>query len=168
MRRLMLFRHGKSDWDAGYDTDHGRPLAKRGRRAANTMGVVLRNMGEVPDILVSSTAERAESTAELARVSGGWACPLSLAPDLYGAGPEDTLHIAARHGGDAERLMLVGHEPAWSNLVEMVGGGRVTVKTGTVVALDLHIDSWDRAPGSIGEVAYSIHPRLFTDGAWEL
>jgi len=168
MRRLMLFRHGKSDWDASYDTDHGRPLAKRGRRAASTMGAALRKMAEVPDVLVSSTAERAEATAELARVAGGWSCPLSLAPDLYGAGPEGALHIAARHGGDAERLMLVGHEPAWSSLAMRLTGGRIAVKTGTVLAIDLHIDTWDDAPNAEGVLAFAIHPRMFTDGSWKL
>jgi phosphohistidine phosphatase len=164
----MLFRHGKSDWDASYDTDHGRPLSKRGRRAAAVMGTALRRMGEVPEILVSSTAERAESTAELARVSGGWSCPLTLAPDLYGAGPEGALHIAARHGGDAERLMLVGHEPAWSSLAGRLTGGRITVKTGTVLGIDLSIDTWDEAPDATGVLAFAIHPRMFTDGDWNL
>ena len=38
MKTLLFFRHGKSNWDADYDVDHNRPLAKRGRKAARAMG----------------------------------------------------------------------------------------------------------------------------------
>lgn len=163
MRRLMLFRHGKSDWDADYGQDRDRPLNRRGERAANTMGIVLRRLGEAPDRIVSSTAVRAESTAEMARLAGGWSGPLELADALYGASPAQVLSVAARHGGDAERLMLVGHEPTWSMLTTQLTGGRVAVRTGTVVAIDLDIDDWSQAPKATGTVAYALQPRMFED-----
>jgi phosphohistidine phosphatase len=159
----MLFRHGKSDWGADYGLDRDRPLNARGERAANTMGMVLRNLGEAPDRIVSSTAIRAESTAEMARISGGWSGPLELSEDLYEASPAGCLAVAARHGGDAERLMLVGHEPTWSSLIATLTGGRVAVRTGTIVAIDLEIDDWRRAPGASGSLAYALHPRMFEE-----
>lgn len=163
MRRLMLFRHGKSDWNAEYAQDRDRPLNARGEQAANTMGVVLREMGEIPDRIVSSTAVRAESTAEMARLSGGWAGPLELSDDLYGTSPAGALAVAAGHGKGAERLMLVGHEPTWSMLTTKLCGGRVAVRTGTVVAIDLDIDDWSRAPEASGTVAYALQPRMFKE-----
>ena len=165
MRRLMLFRHGKSDWDAEYAQDHDRPLNNRGERAANTMGVVLRQLGETPDRIVSSTAVRAESTAEMARLAGGWAGPLEVSDDLYGTSPAGALAVAAKHGKDAERLMLVGHEPTWSMLTTQLCGGRVAVPTGTVVAIDLDIDDWSQAPKSSGTVAYALQPKMFEEWA---
>ena len=165
MRRLMLFRHGKSDWDADYATDRDRPLNARGERAATTMGVVLRHMGEAPDRIVSSTAIRAETTAEMARIAGGWAGALELSEELYGASPATTLQVAARSGGDAERLMLVGHEPTWSMVATQLTGGTIAVRTGTVVGIDLGINDWAEAPGASGTLAYALHPRMFTDWA---
>ena len=38
MRSVIMFRHGKSDWDVDYGPDHDRPLAKRGIKAAKKMG----------------------------------------------------------------------------------------------------------------------------------
>ena len=38
MRSIIIFRHGKSDWDAIYDRDHNRPLSKRGVKASKKMG----------------------------------------------------------------------------------------------------------------------------------
>jgi phosphohistidine phosphatase len=167
MVRLMLFRHGKSDWTTDARGDRARPLNARGERAATTMGLVLRKMNEVPDRLISSPAVRAEATASLARMSGGWPAPLEIADDLYGTGAEGALGVAARCGRDAERLMLVGHEPTWSLLARRLTGGTVTVKTGTVLALDLDIASWSDAPHAHGSLVYALHPRLF-EQEWNL
>ena len=166
MRRLILFRHGKSDWDASYANDRQRPLNKRGERAAGTMGVVLRQMGEAPDRIVSSTAVRAESTAEIARLAGGWSAPLELSDDLYGASPDEVLAVTAIHGGSAERLMLIGHEPTWSIVTTQLTGGRVAVRTGSVVGIDLDIDDWSQIAPASGTVAYALHPRMFK--GWDL
>ena len=168
MPRLMLLRHGKSDWDTSNRGDRNRPLSRRGERASATMGIVLRNMGEVPDRVISSSALRAESTAALVRLSGGWDAPLEITDDLYGASPDEALEVAARCGGVAERLMLVGHEPTWSLLAERITGGKVAVRTATVVAFDLNAASWDLAPRSYGTLAYAIHPRMFDGADWHL
>jgi phosphohistidine phosphatase len=161
MRRLILFRHGKSDWDADFDADHERPLSERGKRAATTMGVLLRDLGEAPDRIVSSTAVRAESTAELARISGGWSGPLELDEALYGASPVGALAVAAERGDDAERLMLVGHEPTWSMLAARLTGGSIVVRTGSIIGIDLSVDGWGDAQQARGTLAYALHPRLF-------
>ena len=166
MLRLMLFRHGKSDWSAACDGDPDRPLNARGERAAATMGLVLRRMGEVPDRVVTSPATRAESTASLARLSGGWDAPLEVADELYGGGPATALGVAARCGGAAERLMLVGHEPTWSMIAERITGGRISVKTGTVLAFDLDGATWADAPHAAGTLTYALHPRMFDGDEW--
>lgn len=158
MHRLMLMRHGKSDWDASYDTDHDRPLAGRGERSARAMGELLRNMGEVPDLVVSSTAVRAECTAELARLAGGWGCPMEFEPALYGAGPDEVLDVVARRGGSVERLMLVGHEPTWSMVVTRLTGARAPMKTATVAGIDLAGDDWSAVAD--GTLTYLVHPRM--------
>ena len=97
----MLFRHGKSDWNTTTSGDRDRPLNTRGERAAATMGLVFRKMEEIPDLVVSSPAVRAETTAALARISGGWHSRLEIADELYGAGPDTAMAVAARCGGDA-------------------------------------------------------------------
>src|SRR2546421_870243 len=87
MAGLILFRHGKSDWDADYPGgDAARPLARRGRKAAKTMGRFLARAGQVPDAAITSPAVRAEETLRLAMDGGGWTCPARTAPSLYGGG----------------------------------------------------------------------------------
>ena len=72
MRSVIMFRHGKSDWDADYGPDHDRPLTKRGIKAAKKMGKYLAGLDQVPHIVVSSTAVRARTTVELAMAEGNW------------------------------------------------------------------------------------------------
>jgi phosphohistidine phosphatase len=168
MLRLMLFRHAKSDWNADTRGDRDRPLNGRGERAAATMGLVLREMGEIPDLVISSPAVRAEATVTLARISGGWDSHLEIADELYGAGPDSALAVAARCGGGVERLMLVGHEPTWSLLARQITGGRIVVKTATVLAFDLNAATWADVGQANGSLAFAVHPRMFDGGGWDL
>jgi len=64
--------------------------------------------------------------------------------------------------------MLVGHEPTWSYLAEHLTGGRIAVRTATVLAFDLDASSWADATQSRGTLAYALHPRMFDQGEWAL
>ena len=66
MKSVILFRHGKSDWNANYNDDYERPLAKRGIKASKIMGQMLSNRNEIPDQIISSTSLRTRTTVELA------------------------------------------------------------------------------------------------------
>ena len=159
---LMLMRHGKSDWESDAPDDFSRPLTDRGVRSAERMGEVLRDLELVPDIVISSTAKRARSTAELARITGGWPCRLVLEDTLYGASFMEVLEVAASHGGDAERVMLVGHEPTWSLTVHHLTGARVAMKTATCADIELNAMRWrDVDTATSGALVALLQPRHF-------
>lgn len=161
MLNLMLMRHAKSDWDAGALDDHARPLSKRGVRSAERMGQVIRDLDLVPDIVVSSTATRAQSTAEIARISGGWHSRLILADELYGASVNTTLECAERYGGDAARVMLVGHQPTWSMTVQQLTGGTANIRTATIADIEIHADQWEGLTSARGTLNSLLQPRAF-------
>ena len=161
MPNLMLMRHGKSDWDAGATDDHSRPLAPRGVVAAERMGEVIRELGLVPDLVVSSTAKRARATAELARISGGWNSRLVLEERLYGASVTETLSVLAHHGSTCERVLLVGHEPTWSMTVQHLTGARVAMRTATIADIALNITEWPQAANASGTLTSLLQPRHF-------
>ena len=161
MRQLMLMRHGKSDWDAGVPNDHARPLAPRGVLSAQRMGEVLRQMDLIPDLVISSTATRARSTAELARITGGWDTRLVLEDSLYGASVSETLSVAARLGAGHERVMLVGHQPTWSMTVHHLTGARVAMRTATIADIELPISEWTQVPNAHGTLVALLQPRHF-------
>lgn len=167
MLELILMRHGKSDWDASYGADHDRPLADRGIRSAELMGRLLSAIAQVPELVVSSTAKRAHDTAILASRAGTWRCQLATDHGLYGGSPASVLEAVKRHGGSAQRVMIVGHEPTWSTLITELVGARVEMKTASVAGVGLMIDEWDSIVEARGWLAFLLHPRMFFGTVWE-
>lgn len=168
MKRLLLLRHAKSDWDSGAATDHERPLASRGRKAAKAMGRFMAQSGIIPDYAVTSSAVRARTTLELAMTAGEWACPVNETSELYHAGVDDVLAVVSESADSDNTVLVVGHQPTWGGVVERLTGASTRMATGTLVGIDFGMDSWSwLRPGS-GELAFIIPPRLLTDGTIDL
>jgi len=159
MLELLVMRHAKSDWDAGAD-DHERPLAERGFKSARKVGKFLARAEMVPELVISSTAVRARTTAELAAEAGGWGCPIERTSAFYDTDPGSVIaEIAARDA--PPRLMVVGHDPTWSELVSLLaGGGAVRLPTAAVACLELPIDSWQAIAPSKGRLVWLVVPKL--------
>lgn len=173
MKTLILLRHGKSDWGSGPGTDHERPLAPRGIEAARRIGRFLADAGLVPDRVVSSTAVRARTTAELAIAAGGFTAPKIETRGLYATNIEGALEVVRAQpdedddGRAVDRLLLVGHEPTWSDLASyLVGGGRIGVVTATIAVIDLGITGWSAIRSDRGELRLLLPPRAL-DGSWK-
>jgi len=160
MKTLLVMRHAKSDWEAPFGDDHERPLAGRGVKAAQRMGRFLAEAGSTPQLVISSTAVRARTTAELAAEAGGWKCPIVTEADFFASDPERVLDVVRETGDGIERLLIAGHEPTWSTLVTwLIGGGRVRMPTAAVACLDLPHGEWiDLAPAAC-ELRWLLTPK---------
>jgi len=165
MKTILFFRHGKSDWDAPFDHDHERPLAKRGRKAAKATGRYLSQIGVIPDGIVSSTALRARDTVSIASEAGAWNAQIRESQALYGASPEQIIKVIQSEPDTTERLMLVGHEPTWSETAGMlIGQGNIRFPTGAVARIDFGVDSWSAVRFGEGEMVFLVPPKLLPDG----
>jgi phosphohistidine phosphatase len=131
--RLLLVRHAKSDRPDGVD-DHDRPLSRRGVADAEAIAAHLAGLDLVPSRIVSSTAERAASTAGI--IATASRREVVTDPHIYGGGVATLLSAAGR--GD---VMLVGHEPTLSMAVEALSGALVTMVTSAVVCIDTTSDA---------------------------
>jgi phosphohistidine phosphatase len=161
VKTVILLRHGKSDWGTDFDTDHERPLAKRGRNAAATMGVLLARIEQVPDRALTSSAVRARETVERAAEAGNWSCPVVPAPELYASSPATVLARVREEDDAASSLLLAGHEPTWSALAsDLMGGGLLRFPTAAMARIDLEIDSWSRVDVDRGVLVWFLIPRL--------
>jgi len=169
MKTLILLRHGKSDWEDDGLPDHDRPLAKRGLKSAKAMGRFLRRAQQFPDAAVTSSAVRARATLEKAFEEGGWSCPVRVSEALYEADPEHVLSEILVEPDTTERLLLVGHEPTWSELASrLIGGGALVIPTGCAARVDFDVPSWRDVAFGKGKLAWLLPPRLFTDGDFNL
>jgi phosphohistidine phosphatase len=161
MKTVFLLRHGKSDWEAGVEIDHDRPLAKRGRKAAVRMGRYLAALGEVPDRVISSSAVRAEETVRLAAEAGRWSSAIETTRSLYEASPEAVLKVVRGIQDASRSVLLVGHEPAWSALLAaLVGGAQVSFPTAALARVDLPADTWSGIDFGTGTLVWLVTPKL--------
>lgn len=161
MKTVIFFRHGKSDWDANFDADHERPINKRGRKASGRMGRFLADAGQLPDHIITSSAVRARATLELAVEKGGWGEISTLvARDLYEASPGDVLDVIQNQEDHSSRLLLVGHEPTWSQMVRsMIGGGRVKMPTAAMARIDFDVPAWRHVDFDQGTLKWLVPPK---------
>lgn len=161
MRSLILFRHGKSDWDATFANDHERPLASRGIDSARMMGRLLGEIGEVPDLAISSSAVRARDTLHIAARAGHWTSTLRIDSALYESTPTAVLHWIQGLDEPAYSLLLTGHEPTWSDLAgRLIGGAVIRVPTGAMLRIDFGCDDWSMVEDGSGELRWLLPPKL--------
>lgn len=162
MKQLLVMRHGKSDWSTG-SSDHARPLNPRGVAAAGVMGRSLTSMDLAPDHVISSTATRARSTAELTVHAGAWPVDVEATDTFYQSGLDAVVAHLARVPDDVDRLLVTGHMPTWGGLVWRITGGSVAMRTATVAVIDLHLGrSWSNGGDLTGDLLAVLQPRHLT------
>ena len=128
---IWLLRHGDAE-DGSGKPDAERELTEKGRRQSTAAGKALANLGVKLDACLTSPKVRARDTAALACEELG----VKVEEDERLAGGDfDPLELAAGRG----EVMLVGHEPDFSQAVALVTGSRVKMKKGGIAAIDDHI-----------------------------
>jgi phosphohistidine phosphatase len=128
---IWLLRHGDAEDGAG-KRDADRNLTEKGERQSRDAGKALKGLGVPLDVCLTSPKLRAKRTAELACEVLG--IPVEEDERLAG-GDFDPLELAAGRG----EVMLVGHEPDFSQAVALVTGSRVKMKKGGIAAIDDHL-----------------------------
>lgn len=127
-RELLILRHAKSDWDAGAHSDFERPLNRRGQRDAPRVGSWLNRKGLIPDLVISSPAERARQTAlEVCRGLDIGEGRIVWEPRLYAAGVPQLLEALVRCPAQATRVLVVGHNPGLEELLRYLVGDDLDV-----------------------------------------
>ena len=122
MKTILLLRHAKSDWSVDV-CDYDRPLKKRGKQSAEKIGNWLVGQHLFPDYILSSPAKRASQTIK--RVVEQAEMDLELIcyqEKIYLAELPDLLKTLANIPDQAERVLLVGHNPGMDELLEYLAG----------------------------------------------
>lgn len=143
MRTLLILRHAKSSWEDASLKDHDRPLNPRGVQAAPKMGRLMVAEDLVPEKIITSTATRAYATAELAAGVMPADPEIETTRELYLASPHTYLEVLADYAGDADPVMVVGHNPGITALVTLLTGVLEEMPTAALAAVELDIDGWD-------------------------
>ncbi|QPQ54309.1 histidine phosphatase family protein [Allosphingosinicella flava] len=166
MKILTLLRHAKSTWDDPVARDFDRPLNRRGRRAAQTVGRAMRAEKLIFDAVRASPALRVVET--LADIETGYGRALSPDYDqrLYLAAAETLLDIVRETDDGVERLMIVGHNPGLERLALMLAGpgalreeAAVKYPTATIAEIRFDVAHWADVAEGEGTIARFIRPR---------
>ena len=115
LRELMLMRHAKSDWQDDSLVDIERPLSSRGKKNALKMAKWLNSQQIQPDLILVSPAVRAQQT--LKRICNECSASSVTIENLYLAEIDDLLNILS-DSPQAERVMIIGHNPGLENLLK--------------------------------------------------
>lgn len=163
MKTLLILRHAKSSWDDSSLSDHDRPLNGRGRLAAHRMGRLLDDETLWPDLILSSTAERAATTTQRLVDAGGaaagFAGEICYLHELYGAGPHDIIEAVRELGGDTRSVMVVAHNPGLEDLVQQMTGEWHRLPTAALVHILVPIDHWHDLEADGGSLAGIWRPK---------
>lgn len=164
MPELLIMRHAKSEWGSGLSSDQERPLAPRGVKAAKMMGRFLSKIDTAPDLILSSPAVRARTTAELANKAGKWGAPMAIISSFYGGGWNDVVEGIMAEGASAQRILVAGHEPTWSDLVSILtGGSLVAMPTAALACLSIRGTGWSPLGPNCAELQWHVTPRMIKE-----
>jgi phosphohistidine phosphatase len=141
MKSLILVRHAKSSWDDPSMSDYDRPLNDRGRKDAPMMAKRLAAKGIRPDVLVSSPAKRAFTTAQ------AFAAEMDIpkkqvhtAEALYMAGPGDFLQVISTLDDTVGTAVLFSHNPGITDFANLLGVARID-NFPTCAVMGIHADT---------------------------
>tara|TARA_B100001250_G_scaffold391481_1_gene392375 strand:- start:909 stop:1397 length:489 start_codon:yes stop_codon:yes gene_type:complete len=142
MKSIIIFRHGKSDWDATYDRDHNRPLSKRGFKAAKKMGKYLEKINQIPEQVISSSATRTKKTAELAINHGSWNTTFSIESKIYGGSSKTLLGLIHFLDNKINSVCFVGHEPTCSSFISLCTFHSQKFTTASMAKINFKTNLW--------------------------
>jgi phosphohistidine phosphatase len=172
MRRLMLFRHARTENDSASGRDQDRRLDARGEADAVEMGSWIASHPPFADLVLVSPAVRAHQTWDLAWSAMAKSAPqpkVELVEEIYAADPSQLLQtIREASADDPQRLMLVGHNPGFHELaIAIAGGGDATLRkalidnmpTAGLAVFDFKVEDWNEVAFQQGELVLFVGPK---------
>jgi phosphohistidine phosphatase len=133
--KLCFLRHGEADWPNWDKPDDERPLTKRGRKEMKRVAKFLESLKFIPDSILTSPLPRASQTAEI--VGHRLGIELQVEPALaHGFNLERLRRLLAKR--DAESVMIVGHEPEFSEVIGKLTGAKIKISKAGVALVDIN------------------------------
>jgi phosphohistidine phosphatase len=176
MKTLLLLRHGKSAWDDASLPDFDRPLTDRGQKAAPVVAAWLRRKGLIPDLVLLSAARRAVETWERAAPAFDQMIPVRTEHELYMAEPDRILEVIRARAGDANTVLVIGHNPGMEELARALTGDgkkkalrrmREKFPTAAVAVVNFDVANWAQVAPGEGELRVFVRPKDLDEAAAE-
>lgn len=165
MKQLIIVRHAKSDWGDFNLKDVDRPLNPRGHRNAPEMVQRLVDKGFRPDLIVSSTALRAHTTAKY--FAAGWQIKpeqIKAAPTIYEASIPALLSAINGFDDQFQNIAVFGHNPGLTDLVNYLTDDYLAnMPTCSVAIIEFPFEEWKLASAATGRLVLFDFPKSGLD-----
>jgi len=142
MKKLYIIRHAKSSWSDEKLDDFERPLNKRGKENAPMMGERLKEKGIMPDIIISSPAKRAKTTAEIIAKEIGYKKKILFDENIYEASIDELRKILIAIDDKNSAAFLVGHNPSLNDLANYYVHHEENIPTCGIIEIGFECDTW--------------------------
>jgi len=158
-KQLLLVRHGKSDWGNTDLKDFDRPLNKRGKENAPEMAERLIKRRFYFDLMVSSPAKRAKSTAkffaEAFKID-----EIHYEESIYEANTNVLLKVVNSLDDNADTVIMFGHNPGFTDLANELSDADIyNIPTAGMVLLSFPFDSWKMVSKGTGDFVFFDYPK---------
>ncbi len=164
MKTLYIARHAKSSWEDMQVSDHDRKLLPIGKKRTQRVAGWLKIQKVRPDKIISSTAVRTFETARLmAKELGFPEEKIKKETSFYGANPEAVMKILYTLPDTVEKVMVVGHNPGFTNLVNLFlerGHQIDNLPTSGVAAVLFDTHQWIKINTAKHRVEFLITPKM--------
>ncbi len=169
MKTIFLIRHAKSSWDNPAMRDFERPLNERGLRDAPFMADVLKKTGAEPDLIVTSPAKRAATTAGFfGRAFGINEADFQVEQTIYAAEPRDISDIIAGLPESVETVLIFGHNPTFTDVANGFSKKWIeNVPTCGIVRIEGAVEKWAEFSSENASVTAVFFPKQFLPGAFD-
>ena len=129
------------------------------------MGKLIVDKGEKPELLISSPANRALSTARaFGEVMGLVENDIIVNRAIYGAGAQQLLELVQNQDDLHKSIMLFGHNPTFTSFVNMLTGSNImNVVTCGVVRINFEYSSWIDIDFGSGRLVYYDYPKKYAN-----
>lgn len=166
MARLLLLRHAKADLEPGGPGDFERTLTQRGETAATLIGRYMSLNRIMPDRILCSPSVRTRATLDLVLAELGAKSDVIMASAIYNAPTQALIGQIREHGGDAETLLVVGHNPGMEEALALLvrpGAKSLAVPaaypTGALAIIATDTADWSELEEKSGRLLAFVRPR---------
>ncbi|MGH8263225.1 MAG: SixA phosphatase family protein [Steroidobacterales bacterium] len=162
MKGLVIVRHGRADWDNRQYSDFERPLNRRGQQQAREMAQRLGPLVRSADLLLTSPAVRAYTTATIFAKELNLPLRRVLTDErLYLASAADLLAVLKETGPRIAQIIMFGHNPGITDLARQLAGtpDQDELPAAGTCSMEFDIEEWSQADFGKGQKATFEAPR---------
>ena len=141
--------------------DFDRPLNPRGRRDAPRMGQRLARRHEYPDLMLSSPANRALTTARIIAEQIRYPDDgIRLDERVYHASTEELLDVVRQLDAGFDKVMMFGHNPGFTDFANVLADEDIeNIPTCGIFCVGFPIDDWRETSRGGAELVYFDYPK---------